>query len=129
LLKSGGDVAAAKVFVSYSHQDKKYLKENSLLGFLRGLEREGLAEFWWDARIAVGEKWDEEIKNRIRESSVALLLISQAFLSSSYCVNTEIPEFLKKAEEGGLAIFPVMLSQRMGKACLAAGATGHPVRG
>ena len=28
-----------KVFVSYSHQDAEYLKEDSLLGFLKGWKR------------------------------------------------------------------------------------------
>ncbi|MGD0961540.1 MAG: hypothetical protein ABSB19_17160 [Methylomonas sp.] len=29
-----------KIFISYSHQDKKYLEKDSLLGFLKGLEQE-----------------------------------------------------------------------------------------
>lgn len=32
---------AVKVFVSYSHQDAEYLKDDSLLGFLKGLEKDG----------------------------------------------------------------------------------------
>jgi len=30
-----------KLFVSYSHADACYLESDSLLGFLRGLEKEG----------------------------------------------------------------------------------------
>jgi hypothetical protein len=31
-----------KVFVRYSHQDADYLADNSLLGYLKGLEKEGV---------------------------------------------------------------------------------------
>ncbi len=99
----------AKVFVSYSHQDSGYLADDSLLGFLRGLEREGV-EFWSDRRIAVGKKWDDEIRREIRASDVALVLVSQAFLDSHYCTDVEIPGFLERSREDGLVIFPVILS-------------------
>jgi hypothetical protein len=38
------------VFVSYSHKDAEYLRDSALLGFLRGLEKEGV-EFWTDRAI------------------------------------------------------------------------------
>ena len=34
-----------RVFVSYSHADARYLGKNSLLGYLRGLEKDNV-EFW-----------------------------------------------------------------------------------
>jgi len=98
-----------KVFVSYSHRDAAYLADDSLVGFLRGLEREGV-EFWSDQRIAVGTKWDDEIRHEIRSSDVALVLVSQAFLDSHYCTDVDIPGFLERSREAGLVIFPVILS-------------------
>ncbi len=99
-----------KIFISYSHQDAAYLLgTDSLLGFLKGLEREDV-EFWWDDHIAVGGEWDDEIKARIRESQIALVLVSQAFLDSDYCRNVEIHEFLSLSKEQGLIIFPIILS-------------------
>jgi hypothetical protein len=99
-----------KVFVSYSHKDRKYLRSNSLMGALEGLKAEGV-EFWTDQAIATGNKWDEEIKRRIAESDIALVLVSQAYLDSSYCKNTEIRSFLIEEEKRGLIIFPIMLSR------------------
>lgn len=99
-----------RVFVSYSHQDERYLKDNSLLGALKGLEKEGV-EFWFDRNITAGNKWDDEIKNRISSSEIVLVLVSQAFLDSPYCQTDEIPLFLQKAEQRGLIIFPLMLSR------------------
>ncbi len=94
-----------RIFVSYSHQDGKYLKNKSLLGYLRGLEADDV-EFWTDERITTGDLWDDEIKKRIAESDIALVLVSQWFLDSEYCSKVEIGGFLDQE----LVIFPVMLS-------------------
>jgi hypothetical protein len=98
-----------KVFISYSHKDKKYFDDTSLVGFLKGLKNDG-ADFWWDEDIPPGALWEKMIIERIKESQIALLLVSQFFLDSDYCNSKEIPLFLEQAEESGLLIFPVMLS-------------------
>lgn len=98
-----------KIFVSYSHRDAEYLERDSLLGFLRGLEREQV-ELWTDRRIASGELWDDAIRQRIAESDIALVLVSQAFLDSEYCQSVEIVGFLERSREAGLVIVPVLLS-------------------
>ncbi len=95
-----------KIFVSYSHRDARYLQPDSLLGFLRELEYESVAEFWWDDKIATGTLWDEEIKARIAESDISLVLVSQAFLNSPYCTKVEIGEFIAN----NVFIFPIILS-------------------
>ena len=99
-----------KVFIGYSHQDKRYLRDTSLLGYLKALENEGLVEFWHDERITTGNLWDKEVQTKITESNVALLLISQAFLNSSYIQNEEIPRFLEQRRSQGMIIFPIILS-------------------
>lgn len=99
-----------KIFVSYSHKDKKYLADESLIGFLSGLKDAG-AEFWWDEGISTGDKWDDVIQQEISACHIALLLISQNFLNSTYIKKSEVANFLKRAEtENNLRIYPVMLS-------------------
>jgi putative peptidoglycan binding protein/glycosyl hydrolase family 46/TIR domain-containing protein len=98
-----------KVFVSYSHRDAAYLAADSLLGHLKGLERDGV-EFWWDERLVTGEDWDAEIRARIAGTDVALVLVSQSFLDSAYCTDVEISGFLQNARDMGLVIFPIILS-------------------
>jgi|SRR5882724_9243472 len=93
-----------QVFVSYGHEDVSYLGDDSLLGFLRGLEKEGV-DFWTDRQITAGEIWDDVIKGRIAESDIALVLVSQWFLDSPYCT-VEISGFLAKAA----VVVPVLLS-------------------
>lgn len=99
-----------RVFFSYSHVDKKYMDKRSLLGYLDGLERSGEVEFWWDEEIVAGDKWDEEIRGRIRETDIALILVSQWFLNSAYCQKVEIRNFLHECQRNGLIIFPIILS-------------------
>jgi len=93
------------VFVSYSHQDSTYLEQDSLLGFLKGLERDGVA-FWTDREIRPGELWDEVIKQNLQRADIALVLVSQGFLDSEYCRNVEIENFLSHKAH----LFPVILS-------------------
>lgn len=49
-----------KVFISYSHKDKKFLDE--LLLHLKPLERARLISKWSDKQIAPGSQWCDEIK-------------------------------------------------------------------
>jgi hypothetical protein len=100
---------ATEIFVSYSHKDAQYLEDDSLLGHLKGLEHDG-AHFWWDEQIEVGMNWDDSIRKHIDETDIALVLVSQMFLNSKYCRDTEIPLFLNGARAKGLIIFPVILS-------------------
>lgn len=98
-----------RVFVSYSHQDQKYLANDSLLGFLKGLEQEGF-EFWHDQNILAGEIWDKEIRRQMELADIALVLVSQAFLNSKYCREREIASFIEERRRRGLVIVPVILS-------------------
>jgi len=103
------ETAPVKVFVSYSHRDAAYLADDSLLGFLKGLNDEGV-ELWTDERIAAGASWDREIQERLRASDVALVLVSQSFLDSPYCTKIEVSSFLEHCRSSGMVLFPVILS-------------------
>lgn len=93
-----------RVFVSYSHQDASYLERGSLLGFLRGLERDGV-EFWADRRLVTGDDWDATIRAELERSDVVLAFVSQAFLDSAYCrLEMEISREQRKV------ILPIRLS-------------------
>lgn len=94
-----------RVFISYSHQDDHYLERDSLLGFLRGLERDDI-EFWHDGEIATGAPWDEAIRQRIAASDIALVLVSQPFLDSRYCTEVEVAGFIAS----NTYVFPLILS-------------------
>lgn len=101
---------STEIFVSYAHEDGRYLEADSLLGHLRGVEKDG-ARFWTDGALRPGDKWDEKIKAQIEQTDIALLLVSQAFLLSEYCQNTEVSAFMNNSRHmGEILIFPVILS-------------------
>lgn len=106
---AGADVSKERpvtIFVSYSHKDKSDL--DSLLEFLKGLESEG-AEFWVDKwSIRLGALWEPRIRKGIKDSDLALALVSQEFLDSGRC-RFEIERFLSDPQKTE-RLTPVILS-------------------
>ena len=100
-------MAAANVFISYAHEDTG-LKE-LLLQHLAGLVHDGLIRVWHDRDIKAGDYWVTGIDNAIELSSLILLLVSPAFLSSSYCYGPELRRALRKAAAGEARVIPIIL--------------------
>jgi hypothetical protein len=96
------------VFISYSHADKKWLKE--LKQHLTPVQRELKIEFWDDSKIPPGAVWKEEIENAINSCKAAILLISANFFASDYIYADELPPLLDAAEKQGATILPLIVS-------------------
>jgi hypothetical protein len=93
------------VFISYAHKDdQRWL--DSLLEHLALLKQRGV-EIWTDREILPGEMWHEEIQNALATAKVAVLLVTPAFLASSYIESNELPNMLLAAKSEGLVIFPI----------------------
>jgi V8-like Glu-specific endopeptidase len=101
------DIDRKKVFISYSHKDKKYLER--LLVHLRPLQKDGLIDLWVDTKLKAGDRWKIEIENALKRARAAILLVSADFLSSGFIVDNELPPLLKKAKIEGTRIIPVIL--------------------
>jgi len=99
--------ALNRVFVSYSHEDYKYLVR--LKTFLNPLERQGQLELWDDTKIQVGEKWRDQIRYAIGSCGVAILLISADFMASDFIQDDELPRILNEAQRQGLRIFSIIV--------------------
>lgn len=92
------------VFISYSHKDEA-LKDKLLmqLGVLQSN-----FDIWSDDRIGVGANWKAEIDRSISRAKVAILLITDNFLSSPFILQTEVKTILERREKEGMHVFPVI---------------------
>ncbi|MBF0141237.1 MAG: toll/interleukin-1 receptor domain-containing protein [Magnetococcales bacterium] len=97
----------AKVFISYSHADAKILK--TFLPYATSLENDGTATVWHDGKLKEGQDWESEINQAIRETNVAVLFISQTFLTSAFIWEKELPPLVDAWEKKTLTIFPVFV--------------------
>ncbi len=95
------------VFISYSHADEEW--KNRLVKQLRVLEPEGNFEVWDDRRIAAGDDWYPAIERALNEASAAILIISDDFLTSRFIQGEEVPRLLKRREEEGLRVIPLIV--------------------
>jgi hypothetical protein len=96
-----------QVFISYSHQDKKFLDE--LETHLRPSLRTGAVTAWSDRQIQPGSKWFDEIKTALAKTSVAVLLVTPKFLASDFIHKHELGPLLKEAADGGVKILWVLI--------------------
>jgi tetratricopeptide (TPR) repeat protein len=94
------------VFISYSHKDEEW--KDRLVTHLRVLEKQGQLDLWDDRRIGAGEDWHAEIQAAMARASVAVLLVSADFLTSDFILGKEVPRLLRRRDEEGLRVFPII---------------------
>jgi AAA+ ATPase superfamily predicted ATPase len=94
------------VFVSYSHKDET--EKEALLTQLRVLQNVTETEVWSDDEIGGGEAWEAAVEKAMLRARVAVLLISANFLTSKFIVGTEVPKLLRRREEEGITVIPVI---------------------
>jgi len=107
--------ATPTVFISYSHRDEAW--KDLLVPQLRALEQAGVGlQVWHDRKIDGGDQWYPEIREAMTNAAGAVLLISADFLASAFCVQEEVPALLKRQEEQGMLLIPVLLKPCVWKA-------------
>jgi len=96
------------IFISYARKDSDDL--TILLKYLKELKFAGHDfSYWFDQNIKPGEEWGEEIKAALLSSNIAILLVSQDFLSSDFVNNKELPSILDSYKEKGLTLLPLII--------------------
>jgi hypothetical protein len=92
------------VFVSYSHDDREWLRR--LLVLLKPVVRNRRFEVWADEYIPVGDDWCRNITKVIERAQLAVLLVSGDFLASRFIMEEELPALVERK----VRLAPVLLS-------------------
>jgi TIR domain/Domain of unknown function (DUF5679) len=96
-----------QIFVAYARRDAALKDE--LIKHLAGLRGQGRLVHWHDQQIAPGSEWDGEIKRRLDEADIVLLLVSHYFLASDYCASQEVPRAIARHKAGTALVIPVII--------------------
>lgn len=96
-----------KIILVYSHQNKSALRR--LLYILKYLEIVYDIDIWYDEKIEPGKHWPSEIKKACETATIAVLLVSNSFLSSEFILKYEVPPLLRAAKLRKLIIIQIFL--------------------
>ncbi|MHC4236602.1 MAG: toll/interleukin-1 receptor domain-containing protein [Planctomycetota bacterium] len=101
-----------KVFVSYSHHDRRWVARDSpdnLIPFLADSLRRHGVDFWYDHALIAGDRFQQEIESQIDRADLAILLVSQHFFNSDFIREVELPLIEARADAGELTVIPVLV--------------------
>ena len=96
-----------RIFISYSHNDKKYLDE--LESHLSILRRQGAIEYWHDQGISPGESQAMTANAYLEDANIILLLVSADWLASEFLYGNEMLRALERHKANQAVIIPVIL--------------------
>jgi TIR domain-containing protein len=104
--------AGKRIFVSYSHKDYEDTSVvRQVFTHLYGLKQSFPdLEIWIDQKmIRVGDQWLPEIDEALAAADLAVLVISPEFLASPFIMEKELERLLKRRNESGLRLVPILL--------------------
>ena len=99
-------IKPARIFISYSHRDKKLRDELEV--HLKLLERQKLVQAWSDRCISPGDEWKGKIDENIRLSDIVLILVSSDFIASDYCYDVELQIALGRHSKKEAIVIPII---------------------
>ena len=106
-------MSTVHVFVSYSHRDDTWVKEGTygLIPWLAQQLKKNEVEIWYDHALKhlPGAEYRKLIKSEIDRAHLAILLISQDFVSSDFIREFELPWIRQRVERGELSLIPILV--------------------
>jgi hypothetical protein len=100
------------IFISYSHADEAW--KDRVEKQLRALQRFGV-NAWSDRSIAGGANWEAEIRAAVDPATLAVLIVSENFLTSEFITAVEVEHLRQRASTNGLKLYPIIVSPCPGK--------------
>ena len=97
------------IFLSFASEDRQYVDS-----FIREADKYKKIDLWvsHEEKIPVGKNFEVYIKENIRSSEGAILLVSENFLESDFVNNHELPLILEKANnDPQFKIAPVFIKE------------------
>ena len=110
-------MSTVHVFVSYSHRDDTWVKEGThgLIPWLAQQLKKNEVEIWYDHALKhlPGAEYRKLIKSEIDRAHLAILLISQDFVSSDFIREFELPWIRQRVERGELSLIPILVGSTL----------------
>lgn len=94
-------------FIAYSRKDEIFLDQ--LRAALVPYERIRELEVWYDSLTEPGQLWEREILSRLKRARIIILLLSNDFLQSSYCMDRELPRAMERQARGECELIPIVI--------------------
>lgn len=96
-----------KIFLSYAHADESF--KNEIYKHLSPLKRSEKIKMWSDKELLPGSSFNDEIKEKLKQSDIIILLISADFIDSDYCYEIEMQNAIIRAEKEECYVVPVIV--------------------
>jgi len=96
-----------QIFIAYSCKDLTHKEE--IRKRLRPLQRAGKVDIWDNYDIEAGKDWDTDIREKLDNSDLILLLLSPDALDSDYFYEVEAPIALQRHEAGEAIAVGILL--------------------
>ncbi|MFO0758192.1 MAG: TIR domain-containing protein [Byssovorax sp.] len=95
------------IFFSYAPEDEPLVKK--LQTHLTLLKRKGHIKSFGGREVDAGASWKGSVDEALRAAKIVLLLISNDYLASDYCFDTEMALAKELHEQGRARVIPVLL--------------------
>lgn len=105
---AGGTKLRDRIFISYSHQDKKF--KERLETHLKSYSIDEKIDYWSDTDILPGTDWNDAISESIHQATVAILLLSADFFASEYIRKKELPLLIDANKKYGVVLISIYLN-------------------
>ncbi|WP_089729728.1 SIR2 family protein [Candidatus Thiosymbion oneisti] len=97
------------VFISYSKQDRA-IKED-IENAIKELPEYLYPDVWSDVDLRGGDRWDKEIRKRLGDAELVVLLLSDEFLATDYVRKVELPIIEAGLSDNSRRIYPILMRE------------------